>query len=460
MSDSSIHFNKVLDQCIAEITEKGRTIEECLQQYPDAREELEPLLRLTDRLRFARGANASPEFHRIAAARMDLLIQASPRRQPARQDFLGEWKNLFSGFGRGLRFSFSPVIAAILLLVILLSAGTGVVSASSRSLPGDNLYGVKSWVENAQLDLTGSSYGDARLYLDFADHRITEAKELLVRNREEHLGPSIAWYQEQMKAAVSYLDEGSDLTPQQKVVVATNMVKALPAEKSIIDAMLKGASPDVEPQMILAQQLMIAAHEKAAGVLNRYPDMVDLPGGVPDMPTFESFAALDETPEPVDTEVVNGWPTFDETAMWTETVWIMDTPWPTGCPTEWWPTGWPDEWKYCNVTDWPTGIPTNFPTQWPTNWPTEWATYLPTGWQTLVPTIRYLPSLAPTLEYLPSLVPTALHNLPTYIPTLEHLATQFPKVTIPASWPTMPPPPPGKPEPPPGFKCPPGWPCK
>ncbi|RMF30340.1 MAG: hypothetical protein D6759_12125, partial [Chloroflexi bacterium] len=162
MPTSSLRFEEVLDRCIVALQEQGKTVEDCLTRYPDWRDELEPLLRLTLRLRAARTLQAPPEFRRAAALRMRNLIAARPRPAPTTARPEGRtWIGLPLPGLRG------PVLTAALsvLLILLVLFGSWIIYASPLILPGDALYPMKTALEAARLALSPDEVSDATLHL-------------------------------------------------------------------------------------------------------------------------------------------------------------------------------------------------------------------------------------------------------------------------------------------------------
>ena len=82
MSEATSKLDSILMDCIQDIEEKGRTIEECLRRYPQLRQDLEPMLEAALRLKKVHSVEPSIRFKRETLSRMQLRLQASrrPRR--------------------------------------------------------------------------------------------------------------------------------------------------------------------------------------------------------------------------------------------------------------------------------------------------------------------------------------------------------------------------------------------
>ncbi|MBI2857191.1 MAG: hypothetical protein HYX95_02625 [Chloroflexi bacterium] len=158
------NIERILDECIDRL-QQGDSIEQCLSRYPGEAAELEPLLRTAASLREA--ARLSPADHfksRVRAQALFALQQACQKQpRPSRVRF---------GWARPL-----ATVAAGVLAMAVVSAGT--VAASADSLPGQPLYGVKTVVEKAQLAITPSEVGKAKLLAGFADKRVAEIAQLV-----------------------------------------------------------------------------------------------------------------------------------------------------------------------------------------------------------------------------------------------------------------------------------------
>lgn len=159
----------VLDLCLDQVLREGGSVEACLRQYPDHAAELEPLLRLA--LETRRKLDYAPGGAAKAMARM--AIHRAIRQRETRQGWRRLWRLLeaFSGRLAG-PYRWAVGTAVALLLVVL--GGTGVVAASSNSLPDQPLYPVKRVVERMRLTLTFDKQAKAQVYATLANRRVEE----------------------------------------------------------------------------------------------------------------------------------------------------------------------------------------------------------------------------------------------------------------------------------------------
>ncbi len=200
----SPEFEAILDECLDALLRGTVTLDECLEHYPDYATDLKPLLQtglLTSRLK-------SPE---MPAARIDAL-----------EDRLrGQMPNLRSAQSRVVQGQFSSLAKLVAMIAVVLffalGAGGSVVAASSNSLPGDPLYGLKRLWEQIVLLLVPLTGELDDLWLRLAQTRLYEAEQLAARGEltdaalvdlYESMVQSIALADEQTLPQVeAYLDE-------------------------------------------------------------------------------------------------------------------------------------------------------------------------------------------------------------------------------------------------------------
>jgi len=150
-------FDNILDECLERLLVEGETIEQCLQRYPEQAAELEPLLQTALEAKEASTIQPRAEFKAKARYQFRSALQetASRRSRPF--------------------FGWLPRWATVVTIVlVLLLAGGGTVVVASNSMPDSPLYSVKLATEEAQLMLTPSEIGKARLCAELVDRRVAE----------------------------------------------------------------------------------------------------------------------------------------------------------------------------------------------------------------------------------------------------------------------------------------------
>ena len=158
-------FERALDECLDMVLKGEQSVEACLRRYPNHAEEMAPLLQLAQEVKGTLDYTPST----AAKTKARLLMQAAIARQQSRKERGWQWPGW-------LRMTGPPRWAVGVATIVLVMAigGTGVVAASSDSMPDQPLYPVKRTVEEARLVLTFSSNGKAQLHARFADRRVEE----------------------------------------------------------------------------------------------------------------------------------------------------------------------------------------------------------------------------------------------------------------------------------------------
>jgi hypothetical protein len=120
-------------------------------------------------------------------AQVASLRQAVSRQADQRHN---KWINtVFPLFQRKERLPVLNTLFAVILALTVFFGGTGgTVYAAQGSLPGQTLYPVKTWSEDAILSLTGSSQTRLNYALDFSDRRVTEMASLLALGKPIPVG--------------------------------------------------------------------------------------------------------------------------------------------------------------------------------------------------------------------------------------------------------------------------------
>ena len=260
---------ELLDQCVTAMQTQGRTVEDCLALYPAQQADLEPLLRLADRLQAARSLQASPGFKATSVHRLQTLAYARPA---ARRGVLGlpAFFSALSG-SRPLRPAqarprFAPILAALLLVALILSS-VGVVAASAQALPGDLLYPVKRVQETVQLTFSPDEASRAGLYLEFATRRIDEALSLLQQNRAGSLDQALSDYNDQIQSELQLLANTGSLSPAQQSDLANRLALEISNHETSLAALARQAPDSVQANLATALAASKQAHTQAIQII-------------------------------------------------------------------------------------------------------------------------------------------------------------------------------------------------
>ncbi len=163
-------FNNILDDCLERLLFKGETIEQCLQSYPEHAVELKPLLQTAMATKKALAIQPPPEF-----------------KAKARYQFYSALREVKPKRGLSL-LSWQPRWVAVTSVVLgLLLAGGGTVTAASYSMPDSLLYPVKLATEQVQVTLTVSDTSKAKLYAKLADRRVAEIVYVVDKGRPKQI---------------------------------------------------------------------------------------------------------------------------------------------------------------------------------------------------------------------------------------------------------------------------------
>ncbi len=159
--------------------DRGEDIESCLARFPHLADELRPILVASlDARRLA--STSLPEGAQLRS-RARLLNYAAELREQKRHPILSIFRPFTSG--RLARLA----LTVLLVAAFLLSGGTGLVSASNGSLPGDQLYPVKRSLEGVQLFFAFDHENRQKLEDHFEEERVREIEELYTEGRMEQV---------------------------------------------------------------------------------------------------------------------------------------------------------------------------------------------------------------------------------------------------------------------------------
>lgn len=196
------NFDEELDALLEELINSEDSGQKLLSRIADRDPELAALLQTAAHIRGGlRPGGPDPVFARNAEVRIVNRMRATRRRAVSKP------KPRPSSGWFGLP-RFAQALAAALLVVVLIAAGTvGTAAAAENALPGDTLYPFKRGLEQARLVLSFSDQGDLRLLGQFSDERLDEIEALLGSGRHQDLDLAIAEYVETL---ARYEQAGTD----------------------------------------------------------------------------------------------------------------------------------------------------------------------------------------------------------------------------------------------------------
>lgn len=170
---------------------EGHSIEECLLDYPEQREQLHTLLEAAQTTLGAAASLAPPESAR-ARAKERLLERIEAGELT---DECPRWRRIVGRriVGRrmaGRRMAI-PMAAVLVLMTVVLGGGSIAAVAADDTLPGDSLYWVKRTKENVLLTFSRGDTGKAQAHAELAGVRAEEMRGLIEQGRiaaaEKHL---------------------------------------------------------------------------------------------------------------------------------------------------------------------------------------------------------------------------------------------------------------------------------
>ena len=181
-----------LDNCI-DLLIQGKSVEHCLELYPEFSVGLEPLLTVASTLREGINVKASLRFKEEARRRVLARVGKAG---------INRWLPWVSW----PRWAYRGALAAAALL-IMVSAGHVTVRSSSDSGPGDFLYPVKGLSETVQMKLATSNEGEAKLHVELASRRAQELAEAAVDGDSEMVEELLVKLQGHLEEAPRLMSE-------------------------------------------------------------------------------------------------------------------------------------------------------------------------------------------------------------------------------------------------------------
>jgi hypothetical protein len=168
-----------------------------------------------------------------------------------------------------LPFSLRPLVtvAATLMVVLalVLAGGGGIVYASTDSLPGSPLYGVKRATEQVQLFLVPMSTGRAELHIRFAQRRLEEV-QALVETKGKVDEETLAAIAKETELALKEVEEAH---PAEKSNLLEKLASLTERQQAVLKGVQAKAPEAAQKGLNRALEASQRGHERASKALEK-----------------------------------------------------------------------------------------------------------------------------------------------------------------------------------------------
>jgi hypothetical protein len=239
-------FDEILSNCL-EALESGEGLADVLARYPQAADELKPLLEAEVWLKEQKAAvEPRPGFVRASRSRLLEKIEAEPVVTGGWLE--RTWTQLTRAVGSGWRVALEIAVAAVLLACLVLS-GSGVALASQEALPGDTLYPVKVSLERVELLVTPGTAEKITLHNQFAQARLVEVQELVMEGRFNYIRETVSNFEAHVTQAAQLLTVLARRDPENAKKLAVSMKETLASQRSFLSFLMTVVPPEVTPEI-------------------------------------------------------------------------------------------------------------------------------------------------------------------------------------------------------------------
>lgn len=139
------------------------------------------------------------------------------------------------------RFILRPVQAIAIMLVVLVSSGTGLSYAASEALPGDPLYGFKIGITEEIKTITMKDDARANYEVERAAKRLEETAQLALTGRLDHEAETVIRQQltKHTEKATKFAKKASVEKPETRITVAADISSELSAHSQVLSEIKK-----------------------------------------------------------------------------------------------------------------------------------------------------------------------------------------------------------------------------
>lgn len=226
---------EILEICLKEI-ERGADVDTVLFHYPEFEKELRPILEASVKAKEMTAGAPSEEAARRSRAKV-LQRAAQMREAKAAPASRRVWS-----------VPLRRALVTLAVIAMLFVSGTGLVRASSSSLPGDNLYPVKRAWEGLSLFFTFDTAKREALEFEHENERLKELRELIAKGRSAEV--EFAGYVTRQSAdewrvsgITVFVSPGTRLPEQTVVVGAAVRVKGRIQNNGVVAERIEALPP-------------------------------------------------------------------------------------------------------------------------------------------------------------------------------------------------------------------------
>jgi hypothetical protein len=256
----------------------------------------------------------------VRTARRELVAKLPDHPAPWAARWAALWAALWRRRLPLLQVRAGAVIGALMAVAMALVLTHGVLTAAAAAAPGDFLYGLQVRVDRLPLVMTRDAEAAARLRLELADKRLSEAEEMVIAGHPDGVPAALRAYEAEMGALAEMVQRTHRQATAEREALMALWQGARADHLASLERLRQGAPVGAQPVIRHAIALWERVDAPGAGPLHetdRDPELapsVDAPVGTPtdtpvDAPTDRPVGTPTDTPVDAPTDRPVGTPT-------------------------------------------------------------------------------------------------------------------------------------------------------
>jgi hypothetical protein len=221
---------RIIDECLDAVLQNRLTEENCLERYPELKEDLKAVFLASRIMQEFSGPQFSTQQKSLQKNKLMFKL--------ANRDEIVTKSPLFRYRLQNIKRRFGMTWVIIVTTILSLISGAGVVYASNTALPGEMLYPVKTWVEEVQLTLSPDAV-DINLLKNFADHRVEELVALDEAGELTNIDGLLVNYQNQTMLMTALMARVEAKNPDVAIRLRAEVSNQLQEHARIIEGYLQ-----------------------------------------------------------------------------------------------------------------------------------------------------------------------------------------------------------------------------